>query len=494
MSLFLLGSVLADFPILVPILVVIGGMLLLAAGVWSMYKVAEPNEALIISGLGAHGDTADRADSLGFKIVSGKGSIVLPVVQTVRSLSLDLRTITVELESVTKQSIPVVVRGVVIFKVADDFPSIANAARRFLGKQEDMDSSVKQLAHGQLRTIIGSLTVEELIRDREALRAQVLTACQDEMEKLGLHIDSFQIQEIADVHDGSGQEGYIKNLGRPQAASVARDARIAEAERAREAMEKEQAAKAATAEAIKESEVRQALALAETEKARAEAQQAGPLAEATARQQVIEANTRAAELEASLTEQRLQTEVRRPADARAYEQVTIAEAQREAAIKQAQAEAESRKLAAQADAEATKALGDADAHATRARGEAEAEAVKAKALAEASGIEARNKALAENSSAVIEQQIAENLPAIVEAAAKQYSNVDQLIVLDGAEGLNKSMAGTIAAAGALLPVAKGIISGKDKAAAKSSGEPRAKGYAGGTPDGFELAQRDVSES
>ncbi len=115
---------------------------------------------------------------------------------------------------------PVVVRGVVVFKVADDFTSIANASRRFLGQQDQMKVAVENIANGQLRSIVGSMTVEELISDREALRSQVLEACQSEMEKLGLHIDSFQLQSITDpVHEN--EPGYIENLGRPQAAGPA---------------------------------------------------------------------------------------------------------------------------------------------------------------------------------------------------------------------------------------------------------------------------------
>jgi flotillin len=105
-----------------------------------MWRVAEPNEALIISGLGARAGTERTSDSLGFKIVTGKGTLVLPGLQTVRRLSLGMREAALAIECVTHQGIPVGVRGVAIFKVADDFASIANAARRFLDGQERMDA------------------------------------------------------------------------------------------------------------------------------------------------------------------------------------------------------------------------------------------------------------------------------------------------------------------------------------------------------------------
>lgn len=489
-AMFVAASALSDIPFLIPAAIGLAVVIVILAVIWSMYKVAEPNEALIISGLGAKGDTTsdERADSLGFKIVSGKGTIVLPVVQTVRSLSLDMYQILLDVHALTggetKQSIPVKVKAVVQYKVADDYASIANAARRFLGKQGEMNQAVEQLAHGQLRVIVGEMTVEQLIADREALRQKVLKSVQQEMNSLGLHVDSFQIQEIADVPNREGQPGYIENLGRPQAAAVARDARIAEAERIREATEREQEARAQIAEATKASDVRQADALAETEQARAKAEQAGPLAEAIAKQQVIEAATRAAELEASLAEQKLQTEVRKPADAKAYEQVTLADAARQEQIAHAQAQAErvkleaaaaadATKLQAQAQAEATKVRGDAEASATRATGEAEAAAAQARGLAEAEGIKARNAALAENSEAVIAEKLAGSMVEIVAAAAKQYDNVDQLVVLNGGEGLTKMVADTVASAGTLLPAAKNLMAGVQAAARKDSAVPAA---------------------
>lgn len=446
-----------------PLIAAASGLLLIILVGWKMYKVAEPSEALIISGFLARGDN-NAGESMDFKIVSGRGAFVLPILQTVRTLSLETLTVPVggsgtNESLVSRQSIPVVVRGVVVFKVADDFTSIANASRRFLGQQDQMKVAVENIANGQLRSIIGSMTVEELISDREALRSQVLEACQSEMEKLGLHIDSFQLQSITDpVHEH--EPGYIENLGRPQAAEVAKNARIAEAERLRDAVEKEQAAQAKIAEATRDSAVRQAQATAETEQANASAAQAGPLAEAKARQQVIQAETAAAQLEADLTEQRLQTQVRRPADAAAYEQVTLAQAAREAAVKAAEARAREVELAAAAEAKATELTGDAQAKATKVTGDAQASAVKARAIAEADGIKARNEALSTNSEAVIAQQVADRLPEIVAAAAKQYDNVEQLIVLDGAEGLSRGVAGTVGAAAALLPVAQRLLGGE----------------------------------
>src|SRR5947208_233674 len=200
-----------------------GALLVLFIIFKSMWRVAEPNEALVISGWGSN--TPDGvAESLGFKIVTGKGTLVLPGVQAVRRLSLDLREAELAIDCVTHHGIPLGIRGVVIFKVGDDYVSIANAARRFLDQQDQMEHRVHNVFAGHLRAIVGNMTVEEMIRDREKLTQLTRESSGTEMEKLGLIVDSLQIQEIEDP------TGYITNLGRPHAAAVAREARIAQAE------------------------------------------------------------------------------------------------------------------------------------------------------------------------------------------------------------------------------------------------------------------------
>src|SRR3954449_4597779 len=188
----------------------------------AMWRVAEPNEALIISGLRER--TPDgTAESLGFKIVTGKGTMVLPGVQAVRRLSLDLREAELAIDCVTHQGIPVGIKGVVIFKVGDDYVSIANAARRFLDQQNQMEQRVHNVFAGHLRAIVGNMTVEEMIRDREKLTQLTRESSGMEMEKLGLIVDSLQVQEILDPTN------YIDNLGAPHAAAIASQARIAAA-------------------------------------------------------------------------------------------------------------------------------------------------------------------------------------------------------------------------------------------------------------------------
>ena len=452
----------------------------------AMWRVAEPNEALIISGLRHQNTTDELQESLGFKIITGKGTLVFPGVQVVRRLSLDLREADLAIECVTHQGIPLGIRGVVIYKVGDDFSSIANAARRFLDQQAQMDQRVHNVFTGHLRAIVGNMTVEEMIRDREKLTQLTRESSGTEMEKLGLIVDSLQIQEIEDP------TGYIKNLGRPHAAAVESQARIAQADADRLATEKEQEAEALKAEARRTSQVKQAGYSAEVDQAAAIARQAGPKSEAQATQEVVVEQTKVAELEAQREEQRLQATVRKPADAKAYETVTLSRAERDSRIAQAEAEreevqlnagaqaqrvkleagaeaervklaaaaeAEHVKLEATARAEATRNIGQAEADATEAKGKAEGEAVRAKGMAEAEAIKARADALAENQDAVIGQQLAENWPAIVEAAAKPFGDIDQMIVLNGAQGLSDTLAQALSQGVAGLSMARQLLGG-----------------------------------
>src|SRR5215218_9261606 len=448
---------------------VVAGLAVLFVIFKLMWRVAEPNEALVISGLREHSTPRGAGESMGFRIVTGKGTLVLPGIQTVRRLSLDLREAELEIECVTHQGIPLGVRGVVIYKVGDDYASIANAARRFLDQQQQMDARVHNVFAGHLRAIVGNMTVEEMIRDREKLTSLTRESSGSEMEKLGLIVDSLQVQEI---HDPTG---YIRNLALPHAAAVSREARIAQAHADREATTAEQGADALKAAARRESMIKQAGYQAEVDRASAEAQQAGPLAEATAHQEVVVQETRVAELEADREEQRLQASIRKPADAKAYQEVTLAKAARDARIAGAEAERQEVELQAEAHAqrvrleaaagaervrveaaarsESTRLIGEAEAAATSAKGRAEGDAVRAKGMAEAEAIQARADALAENQEAVIGQQLAEQWPAIVEAAAKPFGAVDQMIVQNGAQGLSEALAHALSGRGGRMLVA-----------------------------------------
>jgi flotillin len=460
----------------------------------SMWRVAEPNEALIISG--SRHRQADGG-GLGFRIVTGRGTFVVPGVNVVRRLSLDINEASLAVNCVTKQGIEVGVRGVVIFKVGDDDASISNAARRFLDQQDQMVAKIVNVFEGHLRSIIGSLTIEELVRERERLTQETAAAAGTEVEKLGLIIDTLQIQNIEDP------SGYIHNMSRPFAAEVEKQARIAQAIANQQATEAEADAQAKQAEAVRASRIAQARYQAEVDQASARAQQAGPLAAAASRQEVVVQETEVAKLEAARREQQLEAEVRRPADAARYKveqeaqasrtaAIAEAEARRAALIAQSEAEAQKARLTGEAEkarrfalADALRAEGEANAAAVRANGEAEAAAIRAKGLAEAEAVERRAEALSTNSEAVVLQEIAENYPAIVAAAAKAFEGVDKIHVLNGAEGMSQMLTAVVGQGLAGLDVVRSMLgtAPKDAHAAPLNGAvppvqapaPRAQG-------------------
>ena len=423
----------------------------------SMWKVADPNEALIISG------GRGSKEGLGFKIVTGGGTLVIPGIQTVRALSLNLREAQLSTDCVTHQGIRVIIKGVCIYKIGDDATSISNAARRFLDQEDAIiDRNIQSLFDGHLRSIIGSMTVEDLIRDREKLTGSTRAAASDEMQKLGLNIDSLQIQEIGDPTK------YIENLALPHIASVQQAARIAQAAANQAATEAEQVANAAVATSKRNTAIKEAELQAEVEAKQAESAQAGPLANAIAQQKVIIEQTAIQKLEAARKEQQLEVDVRKPADAEAYATKIQATAQRDAAISKAEADAQRTKLEAEAKAAATVVNGEAEAKSNlaramaeadsiKARGLAEAESVRAKLNAEAEGISARAKALSENQDAVIAQSLAQLLPSIVREAAAPFANIKNLNILEGTDGLNKSVTGIVQSAIGMLPMITGAM-------------------------------------
>jgi uncharacterized membrane protein YqiK len=336
-----------------------------------LWKVPAPNEALLISG------SHRKAQDTQFRIVTGHGAFVLPIKQRARVLSLSLRESEILEECITTQGIRLRIRAIAAFKVGDDPVSIANAARRFLAEQSQMEELVGRIFAGHLRSIIGSLTVEEIIRERDRLAQEVKDGSHGEMEKLGIVVDSLLVQEIDDA------SGYINNLAAPHSAAIASAARIAAAKADQEATQREQEAAALKAQYLRDTEIKQAGFAAETQQAKARADQAGPLAQAEASQQVIEQQTALAEREAQLTDKRLESEVRRPADAEAYRTRTIAEANRDKVKAETEAEAYRQRTMAEANRDMVKFQTEAEANRQKMIAGAEAEAAKVRAAAEA---------------------------------------------------------------------------------------------------------------
>jgi len=362
------------------------------------WHVPAPNEALLISG------SKRQNQATQFRIVTGHGSFVVPVKQKARVLSLALREAEIVEECITSQGIRLNVRAVAAFKVGDDQASIANAARRFLSEQDRMEVLVGRVFAGHLRSIIGGLTVEQIIRERDRVAQEVKDGSHAEMEKLGIVVDALEIQEIED------SSGYISNLAAPHAAAVASQARIAKARADQEATERELAAAAMKAQFERDTAIKRAGFLAETDEAQARAAQAGPLAEAQAAQQVIQQQTALAQRQAELTAQRLEAEVRRPADAEAYRQRTLAEADRDQV-----------RFTAEAEAFRTRAIAGAQADANKARADSLREG---------------------NQELIAANRLVEILPALVEAAARGLAE-SNLTVLNGTQGVNEMVAGLV---------------------------------------------------
>jgi uncharacterized membrane protein YqiK len=364
-----------------------------------------------------------QAQDTQFRIVTGHGSFVLPIKQKARILSLALREAEILEECVTNQGIRLNVRAVAVFKVGDDPVSIANAARRFLTEQNRMEELVGRIFAGHLRSIIGGLTVEQIIRERDRVAQEIKGASHAEMEKLGIVVDALQIQEIEDA------TGYINNLAAPHAAAVASQARIAQAKADQEAAEREQQAAALKAQYERDVALKRAGFQAETSQANAQADQAGPLSQAKASQEVIEQQTALAQRQVDLAAQRLEAEVRRPADAEAYRQRTLAEAQRDQAKFEAEGEAYRKTTLADAEAQAVKVQADGTAYAERAIAAAQADANSARAASLKNG----------NQELIAANRIVENLPTIVDSAAGALTG-SNLTILNGAEGINQVVA------------------------------------------------------
>ncbi len=427
------------------------------------WHVPAPNEALLISG-----SKARRRDTQ-FRIVTGHGCFVVPVKQKARVLSLALQEAEIVEDCITKQGIRLNVRAVAAFKVGDDSVSIANAARRFLSEQDRMEVLVGRVFAGHLRSIVGGLTVEQIIRERDRVAQEIKDGSHGEMEKLGIVVDALEIQEIEDA------SGYISNLAAPHAAAVASQARIARAQADQQAAEQEQAAAAMKAQYERDLRIKQSGFLAETEEAGARAAQAGPLAEARASQEVIEQQTALAQRRVDLAAQRLEAEVRRPADAEAYKQRTLAEAERDhakftaegQAYKQrtlAEAERDQAKFSAEGEAFRRTTLAAAEADAVRVQAEADAYSQRTTALAQAEANRAQAASLAEgNQELIAANRVVEALPALAAAAAEGIAG-SNLTILNGAEGVSEVVAGLIGQGLAILDTLKNATAGTAAAA------------------------------
>src|SRR5215510_989458 len=318
---FLGGGVIA---VLLPIIIIV----LLFAYATSRVKVAGANEALVRTG-GVFGGAPAQ-----LKVVRAGRVIVLPLVHKLGRLHLSARQINIALpDAVTKQGIKCAVQGVATVKIGSDEESIRAAAERFLEREDQIDSIVKNVLEGSLRSIVGTLTVEELNYDRAKFQQEVQSAARSDLATSGLTIDNFTIQAIRD------EVGYMDLIGQQETARRERDARMAKAQADQEAAVREAEAQQVKLNAQRDVSLREAEVASLTQAAQAKADQAGPLAQAEATQEVVRKQTELAQLEADRKQKELIASTIRPAEAEAAAQVSRAEGDKAARIAAAQAEA-----------------------------------------------------------------------------------------------------------------------------------------------------------
>ncbi|MCC6935752.1 MAG: flotillin family protein [Thermomicrobiales bacterium] len=450
----------------------------------------------------ANPETGEK-QTVGYRIVKGGSSVRIPILERVDYLSLNVITIPLKIQSAyTKEGVPVAVDAVANVKIGGDDYSIGNAIERFLGMPQDQIRNVIfQTMEGHLRSILGTLTVEEINTDRQAFAQRMTAESAQDLRRMGIDIDVLTIQQITDPN------GYLDALGQRRTAEVKRDAEIGRAEAERDARTRsalamqlaataEAQADAETASAQRDTNVAKAGFDAAVQAERSRASQAGPQAEAEAQRQVViaqqqvelartEAAIAVQEMEVKRKERELEATVLKQADAERQATIVTAEGAKQAAILQAEgerqaivtrAEAQSRERellgtgeAARirqegfADAEAKKAL----AEATQAELTAEAEGARAKLLAEAEGRRAALLAEAEGKRQMADalnayqatamqllmyQAFIDQLPKIVEAAAMPLSTIDRVVVIDGGSGANGDASGALGRYAGELPL------------------------------------------
>src|SRR4029078_9604985 len=297
------------------------------------YRVPAPDQAMLISGGRAAGNAP-------FRVVTGHGAYIMPFFRKGRFLTLAMCEAEVAEKCVTQQGITLNVRAVIAFKVGNDNESIVSAAQRFLSDQNQMAVLTGRIFAGHLRSIIGSMTVEQIIKERQKLASEVLDGSKEEMVKIGLTVDALQIQSIED-----GKIGNITAMSAPHNAAIQREAQIAQARANQAAAEAQQESQRNQAEYARQTAIVQAQYTAEVDQAQAMAAQAGALAQAKAQREVIAAQTELAQRAAELREQQLVSEVVRPAEADAERVRMLAKADAEKMRIQAEAAASHNRVA-----------------------------------------------------------------------------------------------------------------------------------------------------
>lgn len=437
--------------IVIPIAIVAFILLMLLIVFISKYQTAKPDEALIISGsyLGTKNVHADESKNK-IKIVRGGGAFVLPVFQRSNRISLLSSKLDVSTPEVyTEQGVPVMCDGTSIIKIGSSVEEIATAAEQFLGKtREELENEAREVLEGHLRSILGSMTVEEIYQNRDKFSQSVQEVASVDLAKMGLIIVSFTIKEVRD------KNGYLDSLGKPRIAQVKRDANIAEAEALKETrIKKAQAEKesqqaelqrqAEIAESVKEKELKLATYKEEQDIAKAKADQAYNLESARAQQEVI-----AQEMEVKVIERQKQIELEEKEIIRREKQYDSevkkkADADRYAKEQEALAQKAKELAEAEADRFRVESLAEAEASKTRLAGQAEAESILARGAAEAEAKQKIADAFKQYGEAAVLSMVMEMLPQLMKEAAQPLGNIDKISVVDTGSGGDNSGANRI---------------------------------------------------
>ena len=411
---------------LVVIIPVIVAAFLVLIGIVGYLK-APPDVAYIISGLGKK------------RILVGKAGWRVPFFERVDRLSLRVMQVDVKTSEPvpTTEFINVTVDGVANIKISSQRDYLERAAEALLGmKQGEMISMVTQVLEGNMREIVGSVCLKEMVQDRQGVAKKITENVVPDMQKLGIEVVNFNIQNFKDA------AGTIENMGVRNVEQIRKDAQIAKANAQRDVAiataNAQQEANAVRVEAEKKiAEQNAALSVqqadmkvrADTKKAEADA--AYSIQQEEQRKTIEIAKTNAdiarrekeaelAEKDIAIKERQLDAEVRKQADALKYQ----AEKQAEADLIKRQKDAEAKKYEALQAAEAKKA----EAAALRFAMEQEAEGIRAKGLAEAEAIEKKAEAQKKMGEASVLEMYLNALPEVVKNAATPLASTEKIVM------------------------------------------------------------------
>lgn len=407
------------------IIILIVLILLLFLLLVSRYKIGQPDEVLIVTGSFLGKD--------GIKILKNSGTFVLPVVQKHRKLSLLTHKLEIGTPEVyTEQGVPIKASGTVIVKIGSSTEAIKVASEQYLSKTPaQLEDDAQEVLEGHLRAILGTMTVENIYKNRDDFAEQVQQVASTDLSKMGLEIVSFTIKDVSDSN------GYLESLGRPQIAEVRKNAEVAEAVAQRETRvkqaENEQLAqheeirrKTEIAEANKEMALKQARYQQEQEVAQAQAEQIAVAEKMKVQLIEQEKNIEIQEKQAELNEKELNATVRKQAEAEKYVIEQQAQADKNKEIAQAEAEAEKVRLNAKAEADKIAQIGKAEAEKVQSVGEAEAKAKELMA-----------QALKQLNESGLLVEFLKVLPQIAKEVNQPISNIDKIVSFGGGSDVHE---------------------------------------------------------